>query len=378
MKNAICILIFGNELYITGACINAYINRKFIQKLNLDIKLVAMVDSLIYEYKEELEKYFDQIELIDLIEIKMNKNYYVSEKYSKWMKYTINKWQILKLIDYDKVLLLDADILPVNDDFYTVFNIKTPGFCSKGFQKNNIEFPIDRFIDESDNNFTMDKCWNFSKKFKKAIDAGIALLKPDIKLYNEYIKFISTCAGEQGYISASIAGVDETIIIIFYLFYKKIPLYSISYNYAIIPWQKYDYNLKEIKGFNFMSFYKPWVLLPMLQWGEQNIWHKIAKKALVKSKVITDIYVKYLFIYLKNFIDNYEKYINKKDSPFNTEGVKLNKNLFEQIKKIIIQNKDLDMNYENQKKIMDLSQSIHKYMDKKSIVSFSQIEKLLN
>ncbi len=99
MKNAICMLIFGDELYVVGACLNAFVNRKFIDKLKLNIELVAMVDDKIYKYKEELEKY------------------------SKWMKYSINKWQFLKLTDYDKILFLDTDIFPMNKDFYTIFNI---------------------------------------------------------------------------------------------------------------------------------------------------------------------------------------------------------------------------------------------------------------
>ena len=32
MKNAICMLIFGNELYVVGACLSAYVHKKFIEK----------------------------------------------------------------------------------------------------------------------------------------------------------------------------------------------------------------------------------------------------------------------------------------------------------------------------------------------------------
>ncbi len=378
MKNAICMLIFGDELYVVGACLNAFVNRKFIDKLKLNIELVAMVDDKIYKYKEELEKYFDKIELINMIEIKLNDKYFFQEKYSKWMKYSINKWQFLKLTDYDKILFLDTDILPMNKDFYTIFNIRTPAFCSQGFLANNVEFPSSRFINESDNNFTMENCWNFSTKFKKSIDAGTVLVKPDKKLYEEFEDFIVKCAGKQGYYSTKISGVDETTLLLFYYFYKKIPVYSISYNYAILPFATQIPNdLKNIKAFNYMALVKPWVLLPMLQWPDQTIWHKIAKKALVKSKIITDLYVKYLFIYLIKLTDNLEYYFNNNKNNFcNLNGIKANRHLFNKILIILKTNKELD--FDKQKQIMDIAQSIHKTMSKKSIVSFNQIENLIN
>ena len=83
------------------------------------------------------------------------------------------------------------------------------------------------------------------------------------------------------------------------MFYKKIPIYTISYENAVIPWERYKYNIYNVKGINFLAMIKPWVLLPMLQWGEQNIWHKIAKKALDKDSIITELYVSNLLRELK-------------------------------------------------------------------------------
>jgi hypothetical protein len=63
-----------------------------------------MVDDKIYDnYKKELEEYFDKVILINLIEMKLNPEYKVINKYSKWMKYSINKWQILNQDEYDKI-----------------------------------------------------------------------------------------------------------------------------------------------------------------------------------------------------------------------------------------------------------------------------------
>ena len=64
MKNGICMLIFDNELYLPGACLSAFVHRKFIKKNKLDIKLLVMIDKNIFKYKKELEKYFDEVVLI--------------------------------------------------------------------------------------------------------------------------------------------------------------------------------------------------------------------------------------------------------------------------------------------------------------------------
>ena len=45
-------LIFGDELYVVGACLNAFVNKKFIDKLKIYIELVEMVDENIYKYKK--------------------------------------------------------------------------------------------------------------------------------------------------------------------------------------------------------------------------------------------------------------------------------------------------------------------------------------
>ncbi len=378
MKNAICMLIFDNELYIPGACASAFTHRKFIEKNKFDIKLIVMVDKKIFTYKKELEKYFDEVILIEMFEVKLNPEYYIIEKYSKWMKYSINKWHVLKLVKYDKILFIDIDILPIKKSFYDIFKNNTPGFLIKGYNKNNL--PIGKRNFTNDLDFTMDKCYTFSKKLFRSIDAGFVLIRPDAQLYNEYFDFLKKCATNQGYISMKDSGVDETSLLLFYVFYKKIPVYSISYEYAVIPWESHTYIKQDIKGINFLAMLKPWTVLPMLQWGEQNIWHKIMKKALEKNSIITEIYIKNLIFNLKKLIDNYEEISNKKNSPYNLKGVKEHILLFDQIKKII-EDLDCERNMEKNpdiKEIMNISKEIHSHMDKKSMIEMDELENMID
>lgn len=379
MKNAICMLIFGNELYIPGACASAWVHRRFITESMLLIKLVVMVDNHIFKYKKELEKYFDEVILIDMLEVKLNPEYYIIEKYSKWMKYSINKWQIFNLTDYDKVLFVDIDILPIKSSFYKVFDNNTPGFLIKGFELNNKlinKKNVLKFNQSDDFNF--DTCYKFSSKLFRSIDAGFVLIKPDSDLFQEYFDFIVKCASDKGYISMKDSGVDETSLLIYFMFYKRIPIYSISYEYAVIPWESHRYNKYNVKGINFLAMVKPWTVLPMMQWAEQNIWHKIAKKAFEKDSRVTEIYVSNLILTLENLIDNYDVLINKKNSPYNFEGIKKHTLLFDKIKEIIKDNMNNELDYDDKKEIMDLSKDIHKYMDKKPMIEMKELEEIID
>ena len=81
-----------------------------------------MTDALIYNYKNDLLKYFDDVKLIDTSElkIKLNNEYYISSKYGSNMQYFTNKFHVLKYEEYNVVLFIDIDVLPCNDSFYSV------------------------------------------------------------------------------------------------------------------------------------------------------------------------------------------------------------------------------------------------------------------
>ena len=378
-KNAIGMIIFTNPLYLVGACLSAWTHRQFITKYNLGIDLVVMVDEPIFKYKEELEKYFDYIKLIDLIEMKLSPKYNVIYKYSQWMKYSISKWNILKLDNYDKILFLDIDILPIDKDFYSVFDFDTPGIMVRGlnFEPNVLASP-ELFIDNPQN-YKNNEYSKLALELKHSLDAGFILVRPSKTLFDEYIEFIKICEGSEGYISKYDSGVDETTLLMFFMFYKKIPVHLIPYNYAPIPWDKFPYDKNKILGINFLSMIKPWIKLPVIQWSDENIWHRIAKKALDVHSVITKIYIKYLIDELYKFYFNWKKNISKSNSPYNMELIKSPnlKNqtfkLFEYLKLNPIENLTLEqMEY-----IIKQTVKIHESMNKKLIVNIDGLENIL-
>jgi hypothetical protein len=378
-KYAIAMLIFKNPLYIVGACLSAWVHRKFIHKYNLNIKLIVLVDKFIYEYKKELEKYFDSVELIEIIEMKLNHEYKIINKYSDWMKFSISKWNIFKFDNYDKILFLDTDILPINDDFYNIFNFDTPSIMIKGNNnKENSIINTDIFLSNI-KNISNEEYFNIASKLKYSLDAGIILIKPDKKIFTEYLDFIKICEGTNGYISKYDSGIDETTLLLFFVYYKKIPIHLIPYEYVPIPWEKNPYNIQNVRGINFLSMIKPWIKLPIIQWADENIWHIIAKKALDKHSKITKIYIKYLIDELYNFYYNWKKNISKPNSPYNMEIIK-SKNiqnetfeLFNYLGKYKKNNLDIkQIEY-----IINESTKIHKQMDKKLLINLDNLYKII-
>lgn len=386
-NNAIGMIIFNNPLYLVGACLSAWVHRQFINKYFLNIKLIVMINEPIVKYKDELEKYFDKVEIIELKKIKLHPNYFVIKKYSEWMKFSITKWEIFKFEEFDKILFIDIDILPIKKEFYNVFDHETPGIIIKGLNdidSNSIDneyFMKSNFVNNySNKKIDNDEYWNLSNKLEKSLDGGFVLIKPDKKMLVDYYDFIKICENKSGFISKYDSGVDETTLLFFLIFYKNIKVHLIPYDYAPVPWENNPYNKNKVKGINFLSMIKPWVKLPMIQFAEENIWHIIAKKALNKHSIITKLYIKYLIDELYKFYFEWKNNIKSNKSPYNMECLKSNNlkkqtfELFDYLQKNPIDKLDLkQIEY-----IINWTVQINKNMNKIVIIPMNELEQIID
>jgi hypothetical protein len=338
-----------------------------------------MVNEPIYKYKDELEKYFDHVVLIDLIEMKLSPKYYVIKKYSQWMKYSISKWEILNFDEYEKILFLDIDILPMNKKFYDVFSFDTPAIMIRGLNlEPNILAKPELFLNNP-RDYQQNEYNDLATKLVNSLDAGFILLSPSKKTYKEYINFLKICEGLEGYISKYDSSIDETTLLLFFMFYKKIPVHLIPYNYAPIPWDKFPYDKNKINGINYLSLIKPWVKLPITQWSDENIWHMIAKKALEKHSVITKMYIRYLIDELYKFYYNWKKNISQSNSPYNMESIKLS-NLKTQTFKLFDYLKSHPkekLTFDQMEYLIKKTIQVHKYMSKKLIIPIDSLKKII-
>lgn len=382
-KYAIAMLIFANEYYIPGTIISAYAHKKYINKFNLNIDLIVMVDDIIYKYKDELLIFFDQVKKINLLEMKLSNDYFVIKKYSKWMKYSINKWQIMQYDNYGKILFLDADFLPLDEKFYEIFNFNTPAVTTNLPCDEGSELPKTFFMNVENvreiNNASAESYYNIALKLQSSINATVIMLEPSIAMYDEYVNFLRK-AEKRGYNSLTHSGIDETSLLLFLRYYKDIPIYCIPKKFSIAPWDDKNYDINNIYGLNYVSFIKPWLRLPMLQWPEENIWHIIAKKALKKSEIITEIYINGLMENLDFFVDNYKNF-NKK-SGYNLDILQKQRNKIFPLINYVKKNKNLKYQKTQDiikiKKIMDDSKYIHSFMNDKSIINYDKILELID
>lgn len=136
-NNAIFMLCFLKDHYVLGACIGAFTHREFIKKLNLNIELVILCDDYIYKkFYNLLNLYFDRVINTKFRRFELNENYkYQNKKYGEWIFLSLTKWECLKYEEYNKILFIDIDILPIRHTFYKLFSFNTPAFHNTGVKK---------------------------------------------------------------------------------------------------------------------------------------------------------------------------------------------------------------------------------------------------
>jgi hypothetical protein len=340
MTNAIVMLCMLKYHYVLGACISAYTHRSFIH--NDDVELVIMCDDIIYnKYKDLLQHYFDKVIKIDLIEFPraLSYNYkFVSEtgKYD-WITKSLSKWQCLSLTDYDKILFIDIDIIPIRKNFYNILNLNAPTVSV--YYRLDINSTIYKDMDTVKQYYERDNIFNRFNTYKEyidnsshlySIDGGLVLLKPDMNLYNKYIKFINKTY-KNGIYSMMLSGPDETSLFYFLIKEEKYPLVLIDSKYSIIPWENDKNIIKEAYAYNFLSNVKPWLKTKITSWPEELIWRLLyiniphyGSIEDLNKKVITKYFIDF---YNKKNKDHYDKYYYKK-----------NKNKFNELKNILKNN----------------------------------------
>jgi hypothetical protein len=368
-KKAITTLLFGDEKYIIGAIINAYLHKKFIDKYNLKIDMTVMLDVKFAQYKDELSQYYDKIFMIELDETKISSKTDI-RRYASVMKYLPSKALMFNLTEYDKVLFTDVDFLPIKKEFYTIFDLDTPAFYSEEINcdKFNQIYDDNVFVDRKTNQKYIDnKEYNkIIKNMKNSINATLMLIKPSEKDYEDFLLFKKYAEGKYGVETKK--GVDEILILGFTVLIKKENIHCIPTSFR----NKAGIINKNFLGINFASMIKPWLRLPMFQWAEENIWHVIAKKALKKSVLFTNLYISKL---LENFRELTKNYMSGKNirNPkiFETQG---KKQLLE-LMKYLMDHESLDIENDTSiiKHIMSEAQQIHSHIFEKLNDNYSEI-----
>jgi len=281
---AIVMLCMLQDHYVLGACVAAYVHRYLFSKIDKRIELVIMCDENIYQkHSDTLLKYFDKVIKIKLYKFDKRKDHQTMNKFVTkygWIIYSTNKWQCLKFTEYEKILFIDIDVLPISQKFYEIFDYDTPGFHfmlpPDQLIKQNYEFENDCTNNTQMTNL-LDKFSNYEQYASSllnvmTLDGGIVLLKPDIEIYKQYVEFINKIY-HNGIYSAHTTGPDETSL--FYFFVKEQPkktFYRICGEHIVIPWDFPKHFIKKATAYNFLSYVKPWLKSKFLMWPEELLW----------------------------------------------------------------------------------------------------------
>ena len=146
-KYAITTLLFGNDSYLPGILLLGSSIRKVMPKsYEKYISLCCMIThDISKEARSLISKIYDRIIEVEYLQIPPNLiNHKIANTRDIYSK-AFTKLRIFEMSEYDKVLFLDADMLVLKKDIFSLFNINTPAAIFMGQLSNNAK---DRYFKE--------------------------------------------------------------------------------------------------------------------------------------------------------------------------------------------------------------------------------------
>ena len=253
-----------------------------------------------------LKFYFDKVHKIDMLHYNIINFDEGSETYKKkysWTNYSINKWQCLKYVEYDKILFIDVDIIPM---------IHLLQYKNKHTNKDCVN---NKKMYDILNNFNTYKDYIInSKKSNYRLNGGIVLFRPDIEMYNDYIKFVDSI-NNKGIYMMTVSGIDETTMFYYMVKHREKTFYRICMEYTTIPWPEpaldnYPNENIPIYGANYIQMIKPWKKPLFISWPEEYIWRKLYHK-MKKSRTFKQLYKQTIVNGVKEYL-NFDDISKKK------------------------------------------------------------------
>lgn len=271
--------VFKNPSYLKGAITLAQSIRLTNDLTYVDI--VCMITPDIEEYlldkdnqiiKDKLYELFDKVIITQyLIVDYQTKN----EVYSNWINASLTKWNCLTLVDYFKILYLDADQIVVRD-LNHLFDIQTP---AASFSINDKSRKFKNVIHYSKISSDHEKLIPYSKinSNSKLFIESTVLLTPSMDSYKKLIELSKNKSEFSGELPNEIDGY------LLFKLYKQLsmPWTHISHSYTCIVWVK-TWKLDpedKIKIIKFIGKDKPWIN-ENSDWIDVKLWYQIYNYAI--------------------------------------------------------------------------------------------------
>ncbi|AAV50967.1 P13-like protein [Acanthamoeba castellanii mimivirus] len=226
-------VIYGNNIYLTGALVLGYTLQQTNTKYD---RVILATKDVSEEYRSYLKKYYTHI--IDIDYVKVNEDIFLEENTRFHDVFT--KLSCLSLTQYDKIILLDLDMI-IAKNIDHLFKLSAPAACLKRFH-----IPYGQKIPP--------KMICSNGKLVGSINAGLMLLEPDKREWEDIKKDIvkENFIGkfkypEQDYLSLRYCNKWTSI--------------TFNYNFQFgltHRVKKYHYTIDNIYVIHFSSSYKPW------------------------------------------------------------------------------------------------------------------------
>ena len=144
-KYAITTLLFGSDSYLPGILLLGSSIRQILPKeYEKYFTLCCMVTPDINKSTRDIIlKIYDKLIEVDYLQISPHLIKHKEEKIRNIYSKTFTKLRIFEMIEYDKVLFLDADIIVLKKDIFSLFNLNTPAVVFLGKLSNK---PTERYF----------------------------------------------------------------------------------------------------------------------------------------------------------------------------------------------------------------------------------------
>lgn len=237
-KYAYVTILYGNNIYLTGALVMGFSLMKTNSKCD---RIIMITPDTSAEYQVLLKSIYTHIINIDYVAV----NKQIFAKDDTRFSQVFTKLACLSLIQYDKIILLDLDMI-ICKNMDHLFELKPPAACVKHHY-----VPYGKVVPKQM------ICDSSKRKLVGSINAGLMLLKPDLGEWKQIqtdilsnIQINKYKYPEQDYLSLRYCGQWTSI--------------TFNYNFQFgltRRVRKMRYNINDIYVIHYSSKYKPWNLL---------------------------------------------------------------------------------------------------------------------
>lgn len=227
MSNAFVTLLMGAPHYLYGVIAMVHSLRKTETKYNI----VCMITPDFQHYKLLLEIIFDEVVVVPYLKYKTGflKTKKQNDIYGDWKDVSYTKWQCLSLTKYNKVCLLDADLI-IQQNIDHLFDLPTPS----GRWGNNWDCVVNYYDNYKHGDIIPDICINKGLERGYLVNGHCVILEPSVMIYQKFIKFMNSGNYRKSY--KCLAMVDENALVKFMKQEKK-QWTQIAPEYNCIPWK---------------------------------------------------------------------------------------------------------------------------------------------